>query len=95
MKKTYLLGIFITLFVIGGCANPNSHASLRKSFLTQMPYIQTDIPEPIEIDLAFMGREFLYKNPTYSSEQGFGLMCHLDTQNSLEPLQILGCGNIF
>ena len=22
-------------------------------------------------------------------------MCHLDTQNSLEPLQILGCGNIF
>jgi len=23
------------------------------------------------------------------------LMCHLDTQNSLEPLQILGCGNIF
>jgi hypothetical protein len=24
-----------------------------------------------------------------------GLMCHLDTQNSLEPLQILGCGNIF
>ena len=25
----------------------------------------------------------------------FRLMCHLDTQNSLEPLQILGCGNIF
>ena len=23
------------------------------------------------------------------------LMCHLDTQNSLEPLQILGCGNNF
>ena len=26
---------------------------------------------------------------------GIRLMCHLDTQNSLEPLQILGCGNIF
>ena len=24
-----------------------------------------------------------------------GLMCHLDTQNSPEPLQILGCSNIF
>jgi hypothetical protein len=73
MKKAHLLGLIITLFFFGGCANPNSHVSLKESFLTRIPYIQTDIPEPIEIDLAFMGREFSYNNPTYSSEQGFAI----------------------
>lgn len=76
MKKAHLLGLIITLFFFGGCANPNSHVSLKESFLTRIPYIQTDIPEPIEIDLAFMGREFTFQflytkrgNATTSTKQ--------------------------
>lgn len=42
---------------------------IEKHFLTELHYLYTEIPEPMEIDLAFLGREFSYNSPIYSSEQ--------------------------
>ena len=73
MKKGLFICTIFAAFFISGCTSSKAPFLLKKHFLTELHYLYTEIPEPMEIDLAFLGREFSYNSPIYSSEQNIAI----------------------
>ena len=73
MKKGLFICTIFAAFFISGCTSSKAPFLLKKHFLTELHYLYTEIPEPMEIDLAFLGSEFSYNSPIYSSEQNFAI----------------------
>lgn len=74
MKKASLALAFLLTVILAGCAipkNPNNPTLLRQRFLIETLYLDTDIPEPMEIDLKFLNTrsKFEYSKPVYTYER--------------------------
>lgn len=73
MKKILaFIAICLSSLMLTSCAN-NRPFALKRHFSTGYAYLYTKIPEPLEIDLAFMKEDLEYSHPTYSSTQNFAI----------------------
>ena len=71
---------------MAGCAipkNPNNPTLLRQRFLIETLYLDTDIPEPMEIDLKFLNTrsKFEYSKPVYTYERSLSSFTFVKDEN--------------
>lgn len=67
-----MLTLCLAALMLTSCAS-NRPFALKRHFMTDYAYLYTKIPEPLEIDLAFMKKDLEYSQPTYSSTQNFAI----------------------